>query len=297
MGIFTNVIGFGRSKRGKIVTWSMVAFGMLFFIVGIILTSVNAPYVKADSIELKASDMPFEKTTSTNYYALTVTRQTTFITVIPTPSNANSPAEFSTTSPYISFQGKSSCTVPSNGTAILTLERTVSTPGIPGSFYMFHKENEQSDIIITVACGEDIKHIHVRIELKPETVRISAVLEKSPNGNDGTWAPAHEVDPDDFSPIKAYYRVNVKFYIFNELIYWLFNDNGINTTHRGFFDYIDLSPMEYSKIDLFGKSGSSSGFLDIVPAFLDPQNFFTITCDFNNETYAMDHDFVIDIKQ
>jgi len=222
MGLFDTIIGFGKNKRGKVITFALIGFGTIFFFVGILMAALGAAVVNPSEIKLIASNMKYENNffaggNNLSGYHLTVTEKQTSITV-KTPSNTTASATFKVTAgpQYVSITEK----VPSNGTAILELKKV-------NGAYSFHDPNvpfrDLDKIVIDVNCGIRTAKIFVRVLLTPEHVELVATLDKQDEY--GGWGNhVQYLDMGDYQsnpkyePEKGYrnYRINTTLKIFGE---------------------------------------------------------------------------------
>jgi len=260
MGFFDTILGFGKNKTGKIVTFSLIGFGTLIFFVGILMTALGSAVVTPKEFKLIAPNMEYKKDfwvggKNLTGYHLTVTEKQTSITV-QTPSGTTAPATFlvSSGSNHVSITKE----VPSNGTAILELKKV-------NGAYNFHDPNDPlSDlnkivIDVTFEKSHQVTQIFVRVVLSPEHVELVATLDKQ--NNHGEWNnPTEYFDMVDFNPRFEpedgflNYRINATLKIFGDPVYTL-EDHPDNVKFEATEVFTEEDDIDFfSDIKLLGNS-------------------------------------------
>ena len=252
MGIFNKLLGLGKSKRGKVITFSFIGFGTVIFVVGTLIAAIGSSVVNPREMTLIAPNMEYRSDffvggRNLTGYHLTVTEKKTSITV-RTPLGTTAPATFHTNSDLVDITPK----VPSNGTAILEL-KTAGDTGL----IKFHDPNDPlkdlDSIRIDVVCGSRKAVIYVRIVLAPAHINVVATLERQ--NVHGEWDPAHYLDMADFNPFREpetgyrNYRVNLTLRIFGEIVDTLIPGHNFFFAREVFSD-----EWSWSDIKLLGSS-------------------------------------------
>jgi hypothetical protein len=310
MGLLTNIIIFGKNRSGKIVTFLLVGMGVFFLSVGVIFSFINPSVVLPKSITLVASGMEY-KTVNTpdgefEGYHLSVTQLETAITVKTEPFKTTASVHFKNNSPdFIEVTEK----ISSKGTAVIKLKK-VTKDDFPNGIYEFHPSDTLVDvnkITIDVICGNLIAKIFVRIILTDENTRLSAHVDKI-NTNTNQWLPTEIVSISDFwtpygtkiSNPDYYYCLNLRFYIFGELIYSFWHNS---FSDHDKFGFEDLNPYGSSGIYILGttltvneNTESYSPYIALPAIYTDSTFNFKIWCEFNGKYFFTDTDFPLIIE-
>ena len=275
MGVLNKLLDFGNSKRGKIITWSVVGAGVLVFVIGVLMAAISPAPTSPIRIQLSAPNMVHIPSGSSQGYHLEATAKQTAITVHPTPRDATASVTFTvaTGANMVSITPK----VPAGGTAVLTLTRIHqhNHPDFPAGIYGFQRTDDETNRIrIDVRSGNRTEVIFVRIIFKPEAAHVTATLQRERSDFLGHWTNTDRLEMMYFTPHSGndqfgrpllgmmQYRIKLEFFIFGELIF----DTARNPGLYHHFDHDDIDPKGASSIRLWRNTG-----LDILnPDIIDP---------------------------
>jgi hypothetical protein len=265
MSIANKVLNFGNSKRGKIISWSIVLFSTLFFFGGILLNVI--PKMTAEKfagVELSAENMRYRQTFTGinkasgqnvqyyNSYYLTISKRQTFVSTKSLSPKSKEEITFSTTSPFITFEWPK----------ILAGEMAIINLAKSNDRYGFSDPNERvgvDDIKVTIADSENkpIATIFVRIVLNDEDFELTAVLESRVAGDKtdgGEW-----IEWSNWSPLvsgvetlyfiydgvqygQTQYRVRVTLKIWGDLFFDTVRDGYESVLYRELYTLFDGYP-------------------------------------------------------
>ncbi|MDR0462173.1 MAG: hypothetical protein LBG88_02445 [Christensenellaceae bacterium] len=328
MGAIDKFLGFGNSRKGKIISWGIACGMATIFFIGITLTAVGSTVQPIHAFELRAAGMEWK--TLSNFksdypgYHLNVSSINTPITALPTPTTTKNRTVFTTNSSLIEIRNPS---VEPGGTAIITLKKIngmyeFSEPleydGAPETGIVINDDIDK--IYVDARCGNVMRRVYIRIILRPEDVAVSATLESNIPGFPDAWLPADNVkmehmrsesgpgrdeeNPELGNPVQ--YRVRMTFSVFGEVIYDTKNDkdwtykleDNPNTFLR--FENSELSDGWSSLVDLWNLDDLSD---PVYYVFIRPNSItasedykFKVWCNFNGQEYFTETFFLINIK-
>jgi|GEM_PF-4576573 len=247
MSIASKILNFGNSRKGKIISWSLVGFSVMIFFIGLLMNVVPKMNTgKFNSIDFIGESLVYRQTYTgisrtgqpvpyLDAYYLTISKKQTFIQTVANPVGAKTQITFQTNSPFIGFEKSS---IRAGDTAIINLK-------IVDGKYGFSNPNPSigvEDIKITVlADGKNIATIYVRIVLNDEDFELISELEVSSWENFGVWVGGVKgVETKFFVPNgtyygKAKYRIRIKFKIWGELFFDSARDGYDNFSYKELF--------------------------------------------------------------
>lgn len=273
MGALDKLLTFGNSKKGKIVSWSMVVLFSVVFFTGIALNFINPNSTKKiQSLNMVAPNMVFRSNFSgtntndtpdsfDNAYFLTITQRYTFVNVLPIGNNSSAMVKFTTSSAYIGFEKD---TVPAGG--VLTIKLLKDSEGNYGFSDRDPKVRVDENVIKVTANGNSVATIYVRILLNDNDFTIDTILQR--RTLHGLWedAPNNAVETQYLSGNATNnptygdwtYRVHITFKIWDDIIYDSDPDrDGFdNFNYRELYTIYDpLYPPDYNTGAVDSRSG------------------------------------------
>ena len=266
MGRIESLMNFGKQRKGKIITWSLIGGGLVFLLIGLFTVIFVPGATNPKSISLPG--MKYVDTGAQIGYHLEITDPTTNILTKATPANANSPISFSTEQKHlIDITPK----VTAGGTAVITLKREAG-------FYKLSKEL----ITIQVTSSTVNTVIYAKIVITQQKTDFVYSLQKETEPNyweDVAWVDADIVEDD------ARYRIDARFYVWGEL--------RLSTSNPAQVGSFDFTPIDVATSDITGLYGTMTTSLTGTVYTEEPYNFQLWVKFFDDIYFAKGHTCII----
>jgi len=315
MGVLDKFLNFGNSRRGKLISFAIVALTLILFFIGVGMTAIGSASRPIRSLQLEAQNMRYGVVTDAqgggNFtgYHLEVSQINTPITAVTDPLSHNTPITFSTQSPLVKINGERTAKTNAGGTVVITIQK------IGGKYEFSHPDpqTEVDKIRIDVRCGNILRPIFVRIVLKQHAVEVNSYLESNLPFIPGEWSTVPTLIMDHFkndeNPLAnpQQYRIRFEFKIFGEVIYDTVRDRNRITQNEDVlriktgdgendYDYFSYTQLEEHPIamDLFYELNNQH-YLRLQTVTESMQIRFRVLVNFNGVDFFTEPPFVINV--
>ena len=296
MKFVNDILNFGNSRKGKILSWTLIILATITFFIGIFMgTVIGGGTPQVNRLSLSAPNMVWgtitDVTGDQTGYHLQVTERQTPITVLTEPLDPGVAVVFSSDSPLVSF---SATRVPAGGTTVLRLQQH-------GGMYTFPHQYEPPVRVTVTVAGRPMAVIFVRIQLTTDNISVMASIQRSVPLFPDTWVPAYYVDMrhfDRYSPYRGEvkYRVRLTATIFGQTLF----DTETNPEHFRYFDFEELPQFHFRHdVELFNEENDwYITFDDRFRIYLPEVTLnFRIWFNFNGEKHFTNTDLLLNMRR